>query len=158
MNLLTRTAWEVRLARADHPERLAAVAAVAAEELVDYLLFVDETPLPTLVASTSGFAEDFAARGPTDRRGRSLRQFDLERRVFRYPCSYMIYSRAFAALPDEARTAVFDRLWRVLSGEVGGARYERLSAADRQAIVGILRETLAGLPDYFDEAALSRVR
>lgn len=158
MNLLTRTGWDVRLARADHPERVAAVAAAAAEELVDYLLFVDETPLPGRISGTSGFTEDFAGRGPVDRRGRSLRQFDLERRVFRYPCSYMIYSRAFAALPDEARAAVFDRLWRVLSGEQKGARYERLALADRQAIVGILRDTLPGLPDYFDETALSRVR
>ena len=156
MNLLTRLGWEVRVARADRPERVAAIAAAAAEELVDYLLFVDESPLPGRIAGTSGFTEDFAARGPRDRRGRSLRQFDLERRIFLYPCSYMIYSRAFAALPDEARAAVFQRLWRVLAGDVRGARYERLTLADRQAIVGILQDTLPGLPDYFDEAKVGR--
>ena len=61
----------------------------------------------------------------------------------------MIHSRAFAALPDEAKAAVFERLWRVLSGQAGGVRYERLIRADRQAIVGILRDTLPDLPDYW---------
>lgn len=156
MNLLTRTGWDVRVARADRPDRVGAVAAAAAVELVDYLLFVDEAPLPSRIAGTSGFAEDFAGRGPADRRGRSLRAFDLEHRIFRYPCSYMVYSRAFAALPDEARAAVFERMWGILSGQVRDARYERLTLADRQAVVGILRDTLPGLPAYFDVAALSR--
>ena len=67
----------------------------------------------------------------------------------RYPCSYMIYSEAFDALPPEAKDAIYQRLYMVLSGAVPGAKYARLSRADRQAVLEILRETKKGLPDYF---------
>jgi hypothetical protein len=120
-----------------------------AHELVDYLVFVDEAPLPSPVKGSSVFAEAFAARGPADRRGRSLRQLDLERRLLRYPCSYMIYSAAFDALPDEAKEAVYRRLWQVLSGDGQSPKYARLSPADRQAIIEILRDTKSDLPAYF---------
>lgn len=56
------------------------------------MLFVDEAPLTGPVKGGSGFAEAFAARGPRDGKGRSLRDFALRRRLFRYPCSYMIYT------------------------------------------------------------------
>jgi hypothetical protein len=67
----------------------------------------------------------------------------------RYPCSYMIYTPAFEALPAAAKDAVYRRLWQVLSGQEQKAPYDRLSPADRRAIVEILRETKKGLPDYF---------
>jgi hypothetical protein len=121
----------------------------AAVDLVNYLLFVDEAPLPGAVAGTSGFAERFAAAGPRDSKGRSLRDFDLEKRLFRYPASYMIYSPAFDALPAAAREAIYERMWEILSGRETHARYERLSAADRQAVVEILRDTRKDLPEYF---------
>ncbi len=91
-------------------------------ELVDYMLFLDEAPLKCKVAGTSGFAAGFAARGPVDSRGRSLRQLDLERRLMRYPCSYMIYSDAFEGLPAEAKAAIYRRMWLILSGEMKDAR------------------------------------
>ena len=99
-NLITRVGWESRVAAYDHQIDLTAgPLRDAVNELVDYLLFVDEEPLTAAIRGTSGFAEKFAAQGPADRRGRSLRQLDLERRLLRYPCSYMIYSAAFGALP-----------------------------------------------------------
>jgi len=147
-NLLTRVGWEVRFAR--HDERpTAALLRDTARELADYLLFVDETPLPGRIEGTSGFAQKFAAQGPRDRRGRSLRQFDLQSRLMRYPCSYMIYSEAFDGLPEAAREAVYARLWQILSGQEKDRRYARLPLDVRRAIVEILRETRPGLPDYF---------
>ena len=104
------------------------------------MLFVDEAPLDG-IKGTSGYAERFAARGPRDSKGRSLRDLDLQRRLFRYPCSYMIYSEAFDALPDVARNAVYARLLQVLTGKDTSAKYKHLSATDRQAILEILRET-----------------
>jgi hypothetical protein len=139
MNLLTRLGWETRLAAHDGRAASSSLNAVASE-VVDYMLFVDEAPLDR-ARGTSGFAERFSARGPRDGKGRSLRDFDLQRRLFRYPCSYMIYSEAFNALSDAARAAVYERLWQVLSGSDSSPRYARLSAADRQAIVEILRDT-----------------
>src|SRR5262249_59670910 len=121
----------------------------AAVDLVDYMLFVYEAPLTSAVRGTSGFAEKFQARGPADSHGRSLRQLDLDRRLLKYPCSYMIYSDAFDAMPPLAKDAVYRRLWRILSGAEHGEPYSQLSAADRAAIVEILRTTKKDLPEYF---------
>jgi hypothetical protein len=152
MNLLTRLGWEVRVAMADRPSDVRAVAERAAVDVVDYLLFVDEAPLAGPVGGTSGFAAAFEARGPRDGRGRSLRDLDLETRIFRYRCSYMIYAPAFDALPEAARGAVYARLWQVLSGMDRAPRYARLPLAERQAIVEILRDTKPGLPETFTQA------
>jgi hypothetical protein len=148
-NLLTRLGWEARYASYEKRTDLAVRLRNVAEELVDYLLFVEEAPLTAALEGTSGFAETFAAQGPWDSKGRSLRQFDLKRRLMRYPCSYMIYSEAFDALPGAAKKAVYDRMWQVLSGEEQNPRYARLTAADRQSILEILRETKRDLPDNF---------
>ena len=138
-NLLTRIGWETRFARYENtmtPEKLAGMAA----EIVDYMLFIDEARIGSPVEGTSGFAEKFSAQGPMASGSRSLRQFDLRRRMMRYPCSYMIYSAAFDGLPAEAKEAIYRRMWDVL---------KRISAPDRQAIVEILRETKPDLPQYF---------
>jgi hypothetical protein len=146
---ITHLGWEARLAAneptAQSPERIQQ----AVTDLIDYLLFVYEVPLPNQVRGSSGFAEKFSALGPADSKGRSLRQLDLDRRLLRYPCSYMIYSDAFDGLPASAKSLVYKRLWQVLSGQDKAPRYARLSAPDRQAITEILRETKKDLPDYF---------
>jgi hypothetical protein len=147
MNLITRIGWESRVA--DAANRLDFAASPLRDgvnELVDYLFFVDEQPLTDAIEGTSGFAEIFAAQGPTDRHGRSLRQLDLRHRLLRFPCSYTIYSEAFRALPDTAREAIYGRMWEILSGRDPEAKYSRLSEADRRAISDILRETLADWP------------
>jgi len=107
---------------------------------------VGEVPLGQPVEGTSGFARRFVEKGRRDRQGRSLRDLDLQTRLFRYPCSYMIDSAAFAALPPEARLAVYARLREVLSGAEGSPRYADLAPATRQAIVEILRDTRDDLP------------
>jgi hypothetical protein len=122
-------------------------------ELVDYLLFVDEPPLPGPIRGGSGFAEKFSGAGLRDHKGRSLRDLDLDRRLMRYPCSYMIYSAAFDALPAPVKEAVYRRMWRILSGEVKAPRYERLAPADREAVLEILRDTKKDLPDYLQRAS-----
>jgi hypothetical protein len=147
-NLLTRLGWEARIGDRQGTSIEARVRDTASE-FVDYLLFIDEAPLSAAVSGASGFAEQFASAGPRDKKGRSLRQLDLERRLFLYPCSYMIYTPAFDALPGRAKEAVYARMWEVLSGQDKDRSYERLSPADRQAIVEILRDTKPGLPDYF---------
>jgi hypothetical protein len=147
MNLITRIGWEARMV--EGTRAAADVLRHAANEVVDYLLFVDEAPLDGPVSGTSGFAESFSARGPRDRRGRSLRDLDLTARLLKYRCSYMIYSDAFDALPPPARDAIYRRMWQVLSGADGSDRYRRLSDADRRAVIDILRDTKKDLPDYF---------
>lgn len=153
-DLITRVGWDVRRGLHDKIPRadLAALLRESANEFVDYLLFIDEAPLPGAVHGSSGFAAKFGAQGPRDSRGRSLRDFDLHTRLFRYPCSYMIYSRAFDGLPVPAKNAIYARMWQILSGQEKGSRYGRLSLADRQAIVSILRNTKPDLPNYFGGA------
>jgi hypothetical protein len=142
MNLLTRIGWEARVLAHDGRSVDAAATALrdAAAEVVDYMLFVDETRL-TGVRGSSGFAKTFSAQGPRDNKGRSLRDLDLETRLLRYPCSYLIYSAAFDQLPSAAKQAIYARMWNVLSGRERAAKYARLSTADRQAVVEILRDT-----------------
>jgi hypothetical protein len=134
MNLLSRLNAEARV-------RPNAPLDAAAAEVVDYMLFVDEAPLGP-VAGGSGFSTVFSASGRRDSKGRSLRDLDLARRLMRYPCSYMIYAEAFDGLPMTAKTAIYRRLKDVLEGRVRSPRYARLTAADRQAVLEILRETI----------------
>ena len=155
-NLITQVGWEARRILYREAAGGAPAGDGAAEllresivYLVDYLLFVDEAPLARPIEGSAGFAAAFAARGPRDSRGRSLRELDLDRRLMRYPCSYMIYTRAFDALPPPAKAGIYQRLWDVLSGRVTDAVYDRLAPADRAAIVEILIDTKPDLPDYF---------
>jgi hypothetical protein len=159
-NLLTRASWEARAANplmhppfTSSPEEDARVASMMvgiASEVVDYLLFIDETKLTGRVQGRSGFAERFSSTGPRDRKGRSLYQLDLNRRLMKYPCSYLIYSPAFDALPPGAKDPIYRRLWEVLSGQERAERYRSaLPLADRQSIVEILRDTKKDLPRYF---------
>jgi hypothetical protein len=160
-NLITRLGWEIRAAQSDaQHSRLADLSPLlreTAEEFVDYLLFIDEAPLSGAIEGasgssgkvSSGFPGKFAAQGPRDGKGRSLRDLDLRRRLLRYPCSYMIYSEAFDALPAAAKDAIYERMWQVLSGGVQAKKYARLGLAERRAIVEILRDTKKGLPGYF---------
>ena len=138
-NLLTRLGWEARVADASATAQ--ARVRGAAADVVDALLFVGEAPLTAPVRGSSGFAAAFSAQGPRDDKGRSLRELDLRRRLMRYPCSYMIYSETFDALPPQAKVAVFARLRRVLSGLEPGSQYRSLSLVDRRAVLEILTAT-----------------
>ena len=120
----------------------------AVDELVDYLVFVDEVPLD-VVQGDSGFTEWFSAQGPRDGAGRSLRELKLDGRMMRYPLSYTIYSLAFEGMPPAVRQAAYRRLWQVLSVVRPEAKYAHLTAADRRAMLRILRATKTDLPDFF---------
>ena len=149
MNLLTRLGWEARIAR---DPALAPHVRDLVRDFVDYLLFIDEPPLPSPVKGSSTFAQDFVAKGPRDGKARSLRDLDLTRRLLRYPCSFMVYSEAFDALPAAVKSLVYERLWEVLSGRETNKIYARLTLADRRAIVEILLATKKGVPEYFRAA------
>ncbi|MCA9263060.1 MAG: hypothetical protein KDA60_04405 [Planctomycetales bacterium] len=124
----------------------------AAEKLVEYMLFADEFPLTDPVQGTSGFADEFALRGPFDSQGRSLRQLDLTTRLMKYPCSYLIYSRPFKNLPTEVKELAYKQLHEALTATASDDRYAHLSLSDRQAIREILSETVSGLPGYWSNS------
>jgi len=149
-NFLTRLHYEATLALQTygHVNYLKNVS----EGFLRYLLFTEETPLTAAVKGTSDFAKDFAALGPRDKQGRSLRDFDLQTRLFKYPCSYLIYSEAFDQLPDQIKAHIYQRLWDILTGKDTKPEYERVTPETRQAILTILRDTKPGLPDYWKTA------
>jgi hypothetical protein len=159
-NLLTRASYEARAAdpllhppftsTPDEDGRVASMMTGVARETVDYLLFMDEAKLTGQIRGTSGFAERFSTGGPRDRKGRSLYELDLKRRLMKYPCSYLIYSPAFDALPRGAKEPIYRRMWEVLSGQERAERYQlALPLVDRQSIIEILRDTKKDLPQYF---------
>jgi hypothetical protein len=149
-NLLVRLGWETRAAeREGRLKQYEPAMKAVVEELVTYLLFADEEPFPDVVKGVSTFTKTFAARGPRDAKGRSLREFDLQHRLFKYPLSYMIYSELFDSLPAPARDAVLRRTYDVLTGTLEGEEFSALTEQDRAAAYEIVRDTKKNLPDYW---------
>lgn len=136
VNLLVRAGYEHRLNRRSDAE----------DRLLRYLVFADEPPLTAPLAGTSGFARWFEQRGPKDEQGRSLREFDLRTRVFRYRLSCLIYSPAFDGLPGEVKSRLYQRLYAGLTAETPPADFRHLPLDERQAIVKIVRATKCDLP------------
>ncbi len=117
------------------------------DSFVKYLLFSEEAPLTAPIKGTSKFAEEFAARGPKDTQGRSLRDFDLQTRLFKYPCSFLIYSDAFDALQPKLKELIYQRLFDVLTGKNTSEDFKNLSPETRRALLEILADTKKDLPE-----------
>ena len=145
LNLITRVGWEARVGETVAGRPLQK----GINELVDYLLFVDEAPLPGPIAGSSTFARHFADNAVRDRAGRSLKDLDLTSRLFRYPCSYLIDSEPFNGMPAAVRERVFARVYEILSGRDTSPRYAPLDPARRRAVLEILRDTRPELSQYF---------
>lgn len=111
------------------------------DRLLKYLFYSNEFTLKSPVEGSSDFVADFQSRGPRDKQGRSLRDFDLQTRMFRYPLSYLIYSEAFDVLPVAVRSYVEARMAEILTGKDESEDFAHLSDSDRQAIREILRDT-----------------
>jgi len=121
----------------------------AGDELVRAMLLADEARLTDPIEGTSEFAQRFAEQGPRDSRGRSLRQFDLSRRMFKYPCSYLIYSQSFNQLPKEMLDYVWRRLWQILAEDADAEEYSHLTAADKTALIQIIADTKPDRPKFW---------
>ena len=171
-NLITRANWETRIALHQQEDMNRALGRPVdqwlesterriknqAEELLKYMLFTGEFRLEARVAGASGFQDDFSRTGPRDRRGRSLRDFDLQTRLFRYPCSFLIYSEAFEALPESTRRYFYQRLYEVLTEKDQSQEFSTLSREDRVAILEILVDTKSTLPDYWKTKPTGRIQ
>jgi hypothetical protein len=139
-NLMIRIGWDARMGMpADKLNR-------EIEEMLKYMLFADEEPLRAPVKGVSTFTETFPQRGPRDPQGRSLRDFDLKTRLFRYPLSYMIYSAAFDGMPEKVRDRVSLRLYEILTGKDTSKTFAGLAPETRGAILDIVRATKPNLP------------
>jgi hypothetical protein len=111
------------------------------EHQAEYMLFAGEAPIESPIKGTAGFEKTFASVGPRDSKGRSLRELDLTRRMFKYPLSYMIYSEAFKSMPEVARTRVLTRIRELLTSTKDEPLNKHLSMEDRKAILEIATES-----------------
>ena len=66
--------------------------------------------------------------------------------MFKYPCSYLIYSPAFDSMQKPLKDEVTRQLLAVLQGENQDDTYRHLDAQTRADTLAILRETK---PDLF---------
>ncbi len=119
----------------------------AAKPIVDLLFFKDEAPLgEDGIEGNADFQNAFSARYPTCKDGRSLADFQLNTRLFKYPCSYMVYSEAFTHMPKPLRETVMRQMKDVLTSEPAADNQPQLSNSSRKRILAILEETLEGWP------------
>jgi hypothetical protein len=114
-----------------------------------YLLFTEEFPLAQKIEGSPEFVRDFEARGIRDSNGRSLRELDLKTRLFKYPCSFLIYSPSFDAIAPQIKEVILQKLHDILTGKNTDEQFAKLKPEDRKAILEILVETKKNLPDYW---------
>jgi hypothetical protein len=114
-----------------------------AQAIVEHLLFSGEAELPEGgIQGAAAFERSFLNNKRVDAAGRSLKDLDLEKHLFRYRCSYMIYSSAFQSLPRELKAEISRQLGEVLLPAEPLAKFGYLQNSERQAIREILVATL----------------
>ncbi len=146
-NYITRLNYETRIMMAQYGHTRYLTKKVDA--FLRYLLFTEESPLTAPVAGNPDFVRDFTARGPRDPQGRSLRDFDLQTRLFKHPCSFLIYSPAFDAMPEPMRAEIYRRLWDILHGRDASPEFANIPEPQRHATRDILLATKKELPEYW---------
>ena len=148
INLLTRLNWEARIAAVTVEAGMSHEIEQLADDVAEYLLFAGEQRPSVPLTPRDHFADRFASKFPRDRQGRSLGQLDLVNRLLRYPCSYLVYSPAFDGLMPATRRAIYLRMIMILTDETPRAAFDRLTAADRRAVLEILRDTKQDFPRF----------
>lgn len=117
----------------------------SARRIVDLLLFENEAQLgENGIDGDPAFQEAFSRRFPKAADGRSLADFQLNDRLFKHRCSYMLYSQAFENLPPRVKSAVLARLKEVLAAEPGPENHPQLKSSERRKISTILAATVPG--------------
>jgi len=146
-NFLARLTYEATLAQEQYGHLNYLKTKI--QSFLKYLLFTEEVRLTSPIEGTSGFSAEFAQRGPKDKKGRSLRELDLHTRLFKYPCSYMIYSEAFERLPAALKTEIYRKLYAILRGQESHPDFANISSETRQTLFEIISETKTNLPSFW---------
>lgn len=151
-NLLTAASMNYRrafyLAKAVDPDAdpdqgaAGRVADQAAEQIVDWFLFTGEAEQGADgVEGDEDFQRQFTAAIPRTAAGDSLADFQLNTRLFKNRCSYMIYSGAFQALPEVVKTRVITNLRKIFESATEDDRHPEIRLRERRRIARILDET-----------------
>lgn len=130
-NLITRVKYERAFERKED----------STEELLQFLLSANEPEWPGSLSKDRPYVKWFEAQGPRDALGRSFRELDLRRHLFRYRMSPLIYSPALLALPEPIRIRLRTRLLALCDEPRSEPPFEHLTRADKQAIREILTAT-----------------
>ena len=113
-----------------------------AEEIVEGLLFCGEAEIEGHgIEGDVEFSKEFTAQAKLSKSGKHLRKFRLYGRLFKYRCSYMIHSEAFAALPEVVKKLTFQRLHTVLTAAEAPEKYQHLKKKEKRTILEIIEET-----------------
>ena len=146
VNRAVKATYDTRTALAAGDAK--AVVAKHAALLTRYLLFSDEAKFPKAgIGGDALLKKDFSQRARRTKAGLSLRDFDLRTRIFKYRCSYMIHSAAFAGLPPVLKQRVFIKLRAVLEEpnvDFLDPNFAYLPPPEKYAIAQILTETVKG--------------
>lgn len=153
VNRAIAAAYEARKIRHESGGRIGSEQSKALDEIANgltrYMLFAEEERFPSPVKGEAGFKSAFLEKRRADKQGRSLKDFDLESRLFKHRCSYMIYSRSFQGLPMFLKQRVYRALGMALNVGAPKKDYAYLPEAEKKAIRAILKETVADLPSGF---------
>ena len=116
-------------------------------DLLGYLLFAQEAPIPASgIPGNPAFREGFARnRKVVD--GHSLKDLDLQTRLLRFRCSYLIHTPFFEGLDADLRRRILRDLDHALSPEKRNAASRHLSDSEAAVIRTILRATVPGFPN-----------
>ena len=150
VNRVVQAAYRTRTAFHLDKDKLSAAHFAELDEqariVTRYILFADEVPLPAGgIEGDAAFKTDFLAKRRAVQ-GAALRDLDLRTRLFRFRCSYMIYSPEFQGLPSRMKQQIYIHLRAALSVEKPVKEYAYLPAAEKEAIRAILKGTLTDLP------------
>lgn len=104
------------------------------DEFLDYVLFLNEPKLPNpFKLSFSPFAQHFQKLEVNSSTNDLLRNFDLNQRLFRFRCSYMINGKVCSGLPVEIKSVFYKKLSRVLT-QNSRNKYPHLEPQECQTI------------------------
>jgi hypothetical protein len=146
LNLMIRANLEERLGR--HSD--------VVEQLVRYLVFADEAPLnadakhPVAFEwQSSSYAKWFRKQGRNDKQRRSLRDFDLQSRLFRYRLSYLVELDFFNQMESRCRERIYRRLWDGLTTNDRQKAFDHMDSKEKRAIIEIVAQTKSNRPAYW---------
>ncbi len=122
------------------------------DDILEQMLFANELDLPEQgIEGSLEFQSAFQENRKKDNEGRSLKDLRLYERLFKYRCSYLIYSEAFTSLPEEIKSIIYRKLHSILTNPQSHPEYLYLGSSERKRIYQILSGTITDLPDYWKE-------
>ena len=112
-------------------------------DLTRYILFADEVPLPKGgIPGTQEYIRDFQRNRLPSSKGFALKDLDLQTRLLKHRCSYMVHSLAFKGMPDPLKERVLRRIGKALHTTRPDPAFAYMPPEEKDTIRRILWDTL----------------